>query len=64
MNLDDNRIETVERRSFMNLDKLRHLSLRGNKMVTISDEAFQVFVVFMYIDCVYWRKLCTNTLIQ
>lgn len=40
--MDDNRIESVERRAFMNLDKLRHLSLRGNKLTSISDEAFQV----------------------
>lgn len=42
LHLDDNRIESVERRAFMNLDKLRHLSLRGNKLTSISDEAFQV----------------------
>lgn len=40
--MDDNRIESVERRAFMNLDQLRHLSLRGNQLASIADEAFQV----------------------
>lgn len=40
--LRDNKIERLERRAFMNLDKLSHLSLRGNKLTSISDEAFQV----------------------
>lgn len=42
LHLEDNRIETIERRSFMNLERLRHLSLRGNKITSISDETFQV----------------------
>lgn len=40
--LRDNRIERLERRAFMNLDKLQHLNLKGNKLMSISDEAFQV----------------------
>lgn len=32
----------IERRAFMNLDQLQYLTLRGNKLETISDEAFQV----------------------
>lgn len=40
--LDDNRIEKIERRGFMNLDQLKMLSLRGNKISSISDESFQV----------------------
>lgn len=36
----------IERRAFMNLDQLRYLTLRGNKLETISDEAFQVSVRF------------------
>lgn len=42
LNLDDNKIEKIERRGFMNLDQLKTLSLRGNKISTISDESFQV----------------------
>lgn len=40
--LRDNKIERLERRAFMNLNKLSFLSLRGNKLSSISDEAFQV----------------------
>lgn len=40
--LNDNRITTIERRAFMNLNQLKHLSLRGNKLSLISNEAFQV----------------------
>ena len=40
--LNDNRITKIERRAFMNLDQLRQLNLRGNKLDTISDESFQV----------------------
>lgn len=40
--LSDNQIEKIERRAFMNLHQLRVLNLRGNKLTSISDEAFQV----------------------
>ena len=40
--LRDNKIERIERRAFMNLEDLVHLSLKGNKLSSISDEAFQV----------------------
>lgn len=43
--LDDNRIEKIERRAFMNLRQLRQLRLRGNKLSEISDEGFQVCVL-------------------
>uniref|UniRef100_A0A1B0CGW6 Putative membrane glycoprotein lig-1 n=1 Tax=Lutzomyia longipalpis TaxID=7200 RepID=A0A1B0CGW6_LUTLO len=39
--LSDNQIEKIERRAFMNLHQLRVLNLRGNKLTSISDEAFQ-----------------------
>lgn len=42
ISLRDNRIERLERRAFMNLDKLQQLNLKGNKLSSISDEAFQV----------------------
>lgn len=42
LTLDDNRIEKIERRGFMNLDQLKTLSLRGNKISSLSDESFQV----------------------
>lgn len=42
LHLNDNRITKIERRGFMNLDNLKYLSLRGNKLSTISEEAFQV----------------------
>lgn len=42
LNLEDNRIEKIERRGFMNLDQLKVLSLRGNKLSSLSDESFQV----------------------
>lgn len=42
LQLDDNRITSIERRAFMNLDRLRYLTLRGNKIESILDEAFQV----------------------
>lgn len=41
--LDDNRIKSIEQRAFMNLNKLKYLTLRGNKLEAIADEAFQVF---------------------
>lgn len=42
--LRDNKIERLERRAFMNLDKLQNLNLKGNKLSSISDEAFQVIL--------------------
>lgn len=39
--LEDNLIEKLERRAFMNLDRCKKISLRGNKMRDVSDEAFQ-----------------------
>jgi Leucine-rich repeat (LRR) protein len=44
LRLNDNKIEKLERRAFMNLDKLSYLNLRGNKLSSISDESFQVFM--------------------
>lgn len=41
LHLDDNRIENIERRAFMNLVKLKRLNLKGNRISTISYEAFQ-----------------------
>lgn len=35
----------------MNLNKLKYLTLRGNKLETISDEAFQVFMHFSFVLC-------------
>lgn len=48
LQLDDNRITNIERRAFMNLDQLRYLTLRGNKIDFISDEAFQVSSRFIH----------------
>lgn len=42
LHLDDNKIEKIERRAFMNLDELEHLSLRGNKLNNLAEESFQV----------------------
>uniref|UniRef100_A0A336KC85 CSON002513 protein n=1 Tax=Culicoides sonorensis TaxID=179676 RepID=A0A336KC85_CULSO len=39
--LEDNKIERIERKAFMNLDKIRTINMRGNKINSISDEAFQ-----------------------
>lgn len=38
----------IERRAFMNLDQLQYLTLRGNKLETIEDEAFQVSEFLLY----------------
>lgn len=51
LRLDDNRITTIEKRAFMNLDKLKYLTLRGNKVNMLSDEAFQVFIFSAFCDC-------------
>lgn len=40
--MDDNKIERIERRAFMNLNELEHLSLRGNKLNNLAEESFQV----------------------
>lgn len=44
LQLDDNRITTIEKGAFMNLNKLKYLTLRGNKLDLVSDEAFQVLI--------------------
>lgn len=49
LHLDDNKIERVERRAFMNLDELEHLSLRGNKLNNLAEESFQVFNKYIYL---------------
>lgn len=51
LRLDDNKIELLERRAFMNLDSLKVLILRGNKLNSISDETFQVSFFFYFL---YW----------
>lgn len=48
LRLDDNKIELLERRAFMNLDSLKVLILRGNKLNSISDETFQVSFFFLF----------------
>lgn len=55
LQLDDNQITFIDRRAFMNLNQLQYLTLRGNKLEIVSDEAFQVskihvlhFILFFY----------------
>lgn len=56
--LDDNRIEKIERRGFMNLDQLKTLSLRGNKISSISDESFQVSDITNLLNCFNRSSRC------
>lgn len=51
--LDDNQIERLERRGFMNLNRLKTLILRGNRISTISDESFQNLPELDYLDIAY-----------
>lgn len=41
IHLDDNKIESLDRRGFMNLENLKRLNLKGNRLSSISYEAFQ-----------------------
>lgn len=41
LHLDDNKIERIEKRSFMNLRSLKRLNLKGNKISNAGEEAFQ-----------------------
>lgn len=51
--MDDNAITRIDRRAFMNLDHLRILNLRGNKLAFISDEAFQNLPELEELDLAY-----------
>lgn len=51
--MDDNAITRIDRRAFMNLDHLRILDLRGNKLAFISDEAFQNLPELEELDLAY-----------
>lgn len=42
INLEDNAIDRIERRAFMNMNRLKYINLRGNKIRDMTDEAFQV----------------------
>lgn len=46
INLEDNAIDRIERRAFMNMKLLKYINLRGNKIKDITDEAFQVTLTF------------------
>lgn len=46
INLQDNIIDRIERRAFMNMNRLKYINLRGNKIRSIADEAFQVNKVY------------------
>lgn len=52
LQLDDNRITTIASRAFMNLNKLKYLTIRGNKLDTVSDEAFQVFLLHFHLNSI------------
>lgn len=41
MLLDDNRIEVLDQKSFMNLENLKRLNLKGNKISSLLYETFQ-----------------------
>lgn len=51
--MDDNRIERLERRAFMNLNRLKVLNIRGNKISSISDETFQNLPELEFLDLAY-----------
>lgn len=46
INLEDNIIEKIDRRAFMNMYRLKYINLRANKIKDIADEAFQVILYF------------------
>lgn len=53
LNLQDNKIEKIERRAFMNMNRLKYLNLRGNKMKAINDESFQNLPDLEFLDLAY-----------
>lgn len=48
--LDDNKITAIDRRAFMNLNQLQYLTLRGNKIQVVADEAFQVTIFIRFLN--------------
>lgn len=64
--MDDNKIERIERRAFMNLNELEHLSLRGNKLNNLAEESFQVSWLKKKeknTDKFYWKPT-TNSFVK
>ncbi|XP_051160683.1 chaoptin isoform X1 [Leptopilina boulardi] len=53
INLQDNIIDRIERRAFMNMNRLKYINLRGNKIRSIADEAFQNLPDLEFLDLAY-----------
>lgn len=56
--LDDNKITAIDRRAFMNLNQLQYLTLRGNKIQAVADEAFQVTIFIRYLNVMISTYMC------
>ncbi|XP_072751646.1 chaoptin isoform X2 [Anoplolepis gracilipes] len=53
IDLEDNVIDKIERRAFMNMNRLKYIKLRGNKIRDITDEAFQNLPDLEFLDLAY-----------
>ncbi|XP_014224745.1 chaoptin isoform X2 [Trichogramma pretiosum] len=53
IDLEDNLITNIERRAFMNMNRLKFINLRGNKIQTLHDEAFQNLPDLEFLDLAY-----------
>lgn len=51
--MDENRIEKLERRAFMNLDILKRLNLKGNLIKVVAAETFQNLPELEDLDMAY-----------
>lgn len=54
INLKDNAIGRIERRAFMNMNRVKYINLRGNKIREMDDEAFQVST-FMQLQNILFK---------
>ncbi|XP_038217334.1 chaoptin isoform X2 [Zerene cesonia] len=53
--MEDNLIETIERRAFMSLDNVKIIKLQGNRLNDISEEAFQNLPALKELDISFNR---------